>query len=110
MESNGEKCGLSDRRPKLAPLVSRSVSWTDNGDDIEVPGTPKTPRTSTTPGNATVQHLHLINNTICFLTKFYLSNVLFSLLFTLNNTVCFKQNSTLATHYFIYYLTKAGQV
>lgn len=81
MESNGEKCGLSDRRPKLAPLVSRSVSWTDNGDDIEVPGTPKTPRTSTTPGNTTIQHLHLINI-----------------------TVCLKQNSILATYYFVYYL------
>lgn len=50
METNGQNCEYTDRRPKLAPLKTRTVSWTDNGDDIEVPGTPRTPRTSTTPG------------------------------------------------------------
>lgn len=51
--TNGDACQCVERpRPKLAPLTTRTVSWSENtNDDIEIPGTPKTPRTSTTPGN-----------------------------------------------------------
>lgn len=41
--SNGEQ----KRRPR--PLIARA--WSENFDDVEIPGTPKTPRTSTTPGS-----------------------------------------------------------
>lgn len=50
--TNGEQCQYERPRPRLAPLQNRTVSWSENtNDDIEIPGTPKTPRTSTTPGN-----------------------------------------------------------
>lgn len=44
-QTNGEQ-QKAPRRPR--PLISRA--WSENFDDVEVPGTPKTPRTSTTPG------------------------------------------------------------
>lgn len=40
---------------KLPPLnTNRKVSWTEKDDenDIEIAGTPQTPRTSTTPGRS----------------------------------------------------------
>ena len=38
---------------KGAPAQLRSVSWNEDGDsELDVPGTPRTPRTSTTPGKA----------------------------------------------------------
>lgn len=47
METNGDQFGHAIvKKPK--PLICRS--WSENYDDVEVPGTPKTPRTSTTPG------------------------------------------------------------
>lgn len=42
--TNGE---YKARKPR--PLQTRT-SWSENCEEIEVPGTPKTPRTSTTPG------------------------------------------------------------
>lgn len=45
--TNGEQ--YKARKPR--PLQARTTSWSENCDDIEVPGTPKTPRTSTTPGS-----------------------------------------------------------
>lgn len=49
MERNGEKYmnGNNDsKKPK--PLLCRA--WSENCQEVDVPGTPKTPRTSTTPG------------------------------------------------------------
>lgn len=42
--SNGER--YKARKPR--GLVARA--WSESCDEIEVPGSPKTPRTSTTPG------------------------------------------------------------
>lgn len=38
--------------PKKVPPPVRTVSWSENvsQEDLDVPGTPRTPRTSTTPG------------------------------------------------------------
>ena len=44
MASNGDH--IKVMKPK--PIISRT--WSDSYEDVEVPGTPKTPRTSTTPG------------------------------------------------------------
>lgn len=46
MTTNGEK-----RNAKKALPLLRSFSDNYEINDVEVPGTPKTPRTSTTPGN-----------------------------------------------------------
>ncbi|XP_045464213.1 GTP cyclohydrolase 1-like [Harmonia axyridis] len=52
MTSNGENC--NNRKP----AVSRTLSENYDLNDVEVPGTPKTPRTSATPGheNCTFHH------------------------------------------------------
>lgn len=55
-EHNSVVCdGMDEKRSatnarKLGPL--RTVSWNENVEesDLEIPGTPRTPRTSTTPG------------------------------------------------------------
>lgn len=44
---NGETYNNS-RKPK--PLLNRA--WSENCEEVEIPGTPKTPRTSTTPGTS----------------------------------------------------------
>ncbi|KAI4472115.1 gtp cyclohydrolase i [Holotrichia oblita] len=49
METNGDKFGHHAIVKKPKPLICRS--WSENYDDVEIPGTPKTPRTSTTPGH-----------------------------------------------------------
>lgn len=46
-ERNGERNGEM-KASKPRPILNRA--WSDLCDDVEIPGTPKTPRTSTTPG------------------------------------------------------------
>lgn len=41
---------VPDNQKRFTPPSLRSVSWPLES-ELEVPGTPKTPRTSTTPGN-----------------------------------------------------------
>lgn len=59
MATNGDQtnCKKTIQRPVLAR------TWSENYDltDIEVPGTPKTPRTSTTPGRI-IQEKNTIRN------------------------------------------------
>lgn len=45
------------------PLPLRTVSWSDNIEetDLDVPGTPRTPRTSTTKGIYMIQNILKIN-------------------------------------------------
>ncbi|KAK9887177.1 hypothetical protein WA026_020631 [Henosepilachna vigintioctopunctata] len=47
MTSNGDSC--NNRKP--AALLTRTLSENYELNDVEVPGTPKTPRTSATPGH-----------------------------------------------------------
>ncbi|XP_023011515.1 GTP cyclohydrolase punch isoform X1 [Leptinotarsa decemlineata] len=49
--TNGDHCANNIKTKKSLPVLSRT--WSENYDitDVEVPGTPKTPRTSTTPGH-----------------------------------------------------------
>ncbi|KAJ9597998.1 hypothetical protein L9F63_026897, partial [Diploptera punctata] len=48
LEMNGTTSTSSPRKPPPAQL--RSVSWSEDS-ELDVPGTPRTPRTSTTPGH-----------------------------------------------------------
>lgn len=48
METNGDHFAGQGMIKKPKPLICKS--WSENYEDVEVPGTPKTPRTSTTPG------------------------------------------------------------
>lgn len=50
MATNGEVVtnGVRKARPRLA--LARSCSENYEINEVEIPGTPKTPRTSTTPG------------------------------------------------------------
>ncbi|KAJ3662694.1 hypothetical protein Zmor_007029 [Zophobas morio] len=51
MTTNGECRSNGVMKSKPRPLLSRSCSENYEINDVEVPGTPKTPRTSTTPGH-----------------------------------------------------------
>lgn len=73
--TNGNHCGNTNdnhvtngigKAKKPRPVLART--WSDNYDiqDVEVPGTPKTPRTSTTPGIFNFNFCHLI---VCFYKK-----------------------------------------
>lgn len=48
METKATSNGENYKAKKPRPLLSRA--WSENCEEVEVPGTPKTPRTSTTPG------------------------------------------------------------
>lgn len=49
---NKENENHATSKARKIPLSVRTISWSEsmNQDDLEVPGTPRTPRTSTTPG------------------------------------------------------------
>lgn len=51
-QTNGEHCinSIKAVAKKQRPMLARTWSDTYEIEDIEIPGTPKTPRTSTTPG------------------------------------------------------------
>jgi hypothetical protein len=53
MNGTAERAIVGSPR-KAAPAQLRSISWNEDGGDneLDVPGTPRTPRTSTTPGKA----------------------------------------------------------
>lgn len=61
MNGTAERAIVGSPR-KAAPAQLRSVSWNEDGDsELDVPGTPRTPRTSTTPGKATRTVLFNLN-------------------------------------------------
>lgn len=48
---NGSAVEVESEVRKCPPVKLRTVSWQEDVDtDLEIPGTPRTPRTSTTPG------------------------------------------------------------
>lgn len=50
MERNGERYNNNNNKDTKKPKPLLCRAWSENCQEVDIPGTPKTPRTSTTPG------------------------------------------------------------